>query len=304
MVSAWFAMKVLNQKPKDVKVFGYAFGRDDDWKKVLMNYFVNDKYVPMKDEVCFTDLSFNDGELDWARNKEKTSKWIWVDHHYSSVKFPADEIFDEVRKDPSEDVCAGDLAFDWFSEFNEVEDVHIEWRDAAHDRDLWINSNRELGMKMEMVIKGVIWERNHEAFIRNMDKGIDWILNKYDDLCKRGLRKYDKSCQLANNTMFVDNYKSFKVIVSYVDGSPSDVADTLYTSNNDIIALINMYTPNMILNLRARRDDVDLSKIAKECFSGGGHKKAAGGKLNKYQLAGGSSGIADTIVDGLTSQWR
>ena len=256
------------------------------------------------ESVIFTDLSFKKKELDWAREVKRIGKWLWFDHHKSSADFNHEGVFDEVFLDLSGDVCAADLTYYWLQRQGGMKDESTldEWCGVAHDRDLWINSDRDRNMKLDMVVRTCIKERRIPDLLGAMDLGVDHVLKFYNEFWKAGMVEHRKSLELAKNTFFVNNFVDFNVVVFYVGASASDVADAMYQTDKDVIAMVAVFPPNAVVNLRTKRDDIDLSKIARHLFDGGGHAKAAGGRLNRH-FAGNFREISDMIVWGMEEQW-
>ena len=304
IVSAYFVMKGTGQLPTDVRAFSYSVERDGIWQSMLAKQ--------PRGEVIFTDLSFKRNELDWARGIEKERRWLWFDHHKSSLDFDHKGVFDQVFIDASGEVCAADLTSEWlldqevaWGELANAERFEIinEWRAVAHDRDLWINNDRNRNMKLDMVVRACIKERRIPHLLEAMDLGIDHVLKIYNEFWKQGMVDYKKSLELAKGTFYLNDFSDFNVVVFFVGSSASDVADSMYKTDKDIIAMVAIYPPNAVVNLRTKRDDVDLSIIARRLFDGGGHAKAAGGKLNRH-FAGDFREISDMIVWGMEEQWE
>ena len=312
-MSAYFVMKGTRQLGTDVRTFSYAGDRDGIWKTLLRKHYATNKLFQTThaESVIFTDLSFKKKELDWAREVKRIGKWLWFDHHKSSADFDVEGVFDEIYLDLSGDVCAADLTYDWL--FNqstardelandERREIVNDWRAVAHDRDLWINSDRDRNMKLDMVVRACIKERRIPYLLEAMDLGIEHVLKFYNEFWKAGMVEHRKSLELAKNTFFVNNFVDFNVVVFYVGASASDVADAMYQTDKDVIAMVAVFPPNAVVNLRTKRDDIDLSKIARHLFDGGGHAKAAGGRLNRH-FAGNFREISDMIVWGMEEQW-
>ena len=306
IVSAYFIRQFAindTESPSvpEVITVSYKDDRDKMFKSLLDDRIIKRgmKTAP-KGPVYFTDLSLTPGELEWARGKKKSSKWYWFDHHLSSLEFDPEGIFDEVFLDTEGEHCAADIVYDWLTYEQGYDSEQLaplaEWRYFAHDRDLWINQARELNMKLDSVVRQAIYKGKLDSLFKVMQKGAEEVLQRFRSEWEYMEKRYHKSVELAANTSayYPHINTEYPIVVAYVSGNSSDVADTLYRSNTDIIAMIDIIPPNVILSLRSKRDDVDLSKVAK-AFNGGGHLHAAGGKLDGDNLVGGYQHIVEKI---------
>lgn len=267
-----------------------------------------------EDPVIFVDMGFENNDLEFARGRRKSSEWIWIDHHTSSRKFNG-EIFDSIMFDDSGEVCAADLTYEFVQKrdgFVGVKgralDSIYEWLERAHDRDLWINKERELNRKLDAIVKyktksdrngGFSWL---EQFIQyDMPNGVDFVLSKNADVWKRAEERYQKSLEFAQNTKFHISHYHFPIMLAYASSHISDVADEMYDSGEDIICLLNAYPPDVSVSMRCKRDGIDLLEVAHD-LGGGGHRQAAAFVANPELLKGGYEGLANSIKKCLYKQ--
>lgn len=299
ITSAFFWKLAYGIKADNIFTINYSENRDSEIKNLILGI----SPPPM---VMISDLSFGMGELEWARGIDK-DYWVWFDHHQTSLEFStfATDIFNAIYI--KTDRCAAEIVWNCVMEDRpEVLDGMEEWVKIARDRDLWINSNRTIGMKLNMVVGKCAYQGALGNLFIVMEKGIDFVLKEYRDFWMNGMANYHKSRELA--LRMKRRYEvpfstgCFPIVVSYVGSSISDVADAMYEDGNEVIALINRIPPNMVINLRTKRDDIDLSLLANSMFNGGGHKKAAGGKLTVDMLVDGYSGILNQIREGISKQ--
>ena len=120
------------------------------------------------------------------------------------------------------------------------------------------------------------------------------MLVKHPEWWQDEVEAYAKSVKLALATSSVIKVADLNVAMAYISGFGSDVGEALYSQEEivDTLVMIQPMTDCLALSLRTRRDDLDLSIMAKELFAGGGHKQAAGGKLAEQHLKGGYDRIA------------
>ena len=125
------------------------------------------------------------------------------------------------------------------------------------------------------------------------------IIKQFQSYWEAGMRAFENSVQTAKNTLarhtFVAQLNEIPIVTCWITGQGSDVADTLYESGDEIIVMLQLFPQNVGISLRTKRDDVNVAEIAK-AFAGGGHPKAAGGKLSCGDLMGGYEMIVQKIA--------
>lgn len=308
-VSAIVASRIYNIKLNtgSIYVFSYESNRDELFKVLLDPQLqVTDSLVSNVDPVVFTDLSLRLGELEWARNKPKRSKWVWYDHHISSEDFDPEGIFDQVNLYTKDDKCAADMLYEEYKivfHNRPVDPILRSWVELAHDRDLWINDLRDQSVPIDKLVKYKLYNKSDyiKLMVRAMDETPLQIISSEMKIIERAMGSYYRSVDTAKATVQIYDKGRVPIKVAYITGDASDVAEELYEGIDwSIIAMIQVRTDGVSISLRTRRKKagnqiVDLADIAKQFFSGGGHQQAAGGKLNASHLSGGFNAIARDI---------
>ena len=303
LVSALLAMEISGQKPNDVHFFSYEPDRDEKWNSLLVHH--KSSFQMSDDDVWFVDISLRPGELEHARGlPHKASRWHWVDHYKSSLEFNPAGIFDEVYLKTEGDECAADILWTQLlirciEQSNSTRRNLKQWVEVAHDRDLWINKNSERNMKLDMILKAHLRRGSTINLLKRCqiccpktaisDHISDW---------QEGMKAFENSCKTAQSTSTVVirvNPPHIPVSIAWITGQGSDVADTLYETGDEIIVMLRLFPENAGISFRTKRDDIDLSQVAK-AFGGGGHPQAAGGKLEHRHLMEGYSVIVADII--------
>ena len=289
---------------KDVFTIGYRTDRDNVIEKMTEGYLQSNRSMMYSaNPLYYLDLSFRPEEFEWARNKKKKNHWIWIDHHISSNDFDPKGVFDEVHLDTEGGSCAADICWKAYEDIVKADNNLMEWRQVAHDRDLWINEYKDMNMKIDMVIKYHINKLGESHSIVNQ---LLETMAKYPpkifvmttaNIWQIEWKKYIDSKTMALTTgQVLGNDEGQKVFIGYCTESPSDVSEDIFEVHNpDIVALITRSKADINISLRSR--EIDVESIAKGAFAGGGHRLAAGGKLETKHLSGGYITIYKAIRD-------
>lgn len=290
-VSAMIVVTAKKISSTTIHTVSYGENRDELFKKWLMSQLTPlPSHTIMKtanEDVYFTDLSLSVGELEWARNKKKLSRWIWIDHHNASANFNSIGIFDEVICDFSGEKCASDLVFEYLFK-NNSNAVLKGWVSAAHDRDLWLNEDYQQGLNLDLMIRN--WLKT-KAFVNQLftcnQMPVRTAISLNQKFIRPGLESLEVSKNLADKTTEIFTKDEQKFVFAYVHGNVSDVGFHLYTKHglDSVIVMLHAIDDTMVINFRTG-GNIDVSKLAK-AFNGGGHPKAAGGKLLQSHLKGG-----------------
>ena|SRR3990167_1761545 len=300
-VSALLAMEISWQLASSVHVFSYEPDRDTQWKLLLSQFPIEPNY--------FVDISLTPGELEWARTKPGIlgnpgrQNWIWYDHHESSWNFNTLGIFGSVSLVTDGSKCAADLIAETYTANLDKFGWLGEWVAAAHDRDLWLNEKRERGMKLTMIVseankrasKNSAGFRDLLTQVQDGKLSPDEVIHTHSEWWQAGWKQYENSCAIAKRTTLRRNVGDLALVLCWVDGQASDVADTLYQTGDELVCMLQHFPKDTVISFRCRRDDVNCAELAK-AFGGGGHAHAAGGKLGLSHLAGGYTEIASHIA--------
>lgn len=250
---------------EDIHFFDYSDTRDAEWQQLLNGY---------EEDVYFTDLSLNPGELEWAR-KGKPGKWVWIDHHQDKG-FDPEGVFDDTLVDAEGDFCGAELTYTYLKGDDSALE---EWLQYAHDRDFLTKQNWEIVFPLSLL------SRVDVSTIALADGSPEEVLEQFEDVWRPSLEVYEEQLQGAKeNGKLFDGPVPVFVAFSNADFD-SDIADQLVEDgvcDAEIIVVMVEESPEeeqAKVGLYTKGEDVDLSKIADEVFGGGGHKKASGGKI-------------------------
>ena len=302
-VSALAVMAMHPITPKRVHHYSYASYRDDQWKKLLGgdNYGSKASLVADTEDVWFVDLSLREGELEWARKKQKPSVWHWVDHHTTSKDFQKpEEVFNHVELILEEGYCAADILFNTYLETGARPHPTLAvWVALAHDRDLWIREHAALTLELTMLLRIKGFQKGGWAEILEMAKIVQpaTMALKLRYEFEGEMKKYESSLKASNETAKVSEIAGIPVKLCYSSeaGYASDISEKLYETGDEVIIILHVMGDGIVTCLRTRRDDVNLADMAQSLFDGGGHPKASGGRLNAKHIQGGYIAIGRDI---------
>jgi oligoribonuclease NrnB/cAMP/cGMP phosphodiesterase (DHH superfamily) len=108
------------------------------------------------------------------------------------------------------------------------------------------------------------------------------IFNAYErDILEYELYRKGIDLQKSLENLKIVTTDKYTIGFVYASGDLSTLGNTICDKYNVDFAL--MINPNTnTVNVRSKRDDIDLASLMKTHFNGGGHKQAAGGKLDDY----------------------
>jgi oligoribonuclease NrnB/cAMP/cGMP phosphodiesterase (DHH superfamily) len=307
-VSAMVIVSAKNPAPDSIWWTSYGDNRDEQFKKWLMPQLTalpsNTVMRTSNEDVYFVDVSLNVGELEWARDVKKRSRWIFVDHHHGSADFDTKGIFDEVIHDFSGEKCASDLVYEYLYK-NTPNTVLKGWVDAAHDRDMWINEDYQQGFELELMLRHMLSTRTFVNYLftyNQMPVKSALALNR--KFIIEGLRSFERNKKLADNTTEVFTKDEQKFVFAYITGNASDIGYYLYNQHGreSVVVMIHNIDDRMVVNFRTC-GNIDVSKMAQK-FDGGGHPQAAGGKLTNEHLKGGYIAIYRDILKVIIEEER
>ncbi|MBM3214428.1 hypothetical protein FJZ36_05895 [Candidatus Poribacteria bacterium] len=290
-VCALCLLEALNLPTNRVRFLSYGVRRASAIESALRQSKADTLFV------C--DIGLSEEELDapWARDP-KTHR-VLFDHHETTAHMEL-SVFDEAHVDFEGSVCSSDLVLDYLKRRmpTRVGPKLMRWVAIAHDRDLWINNDRETGRRISWLLKEQIHDRLETAILTPSPEEFLW---KLQGQWKRGESLFEDAVACAHNTacLFTDTPLPMKI--AYVKRDTSDVADELQ-EGGQVIVLLNVFGQNVGISLRTDRVDVNVAQIARQCFNGGGHRAAASGFATREHLMGGYRTIRDEIAAALADQ--
>lgn len=249
--------------------------------------------------VCDIGLADDDMDASWATDPRLYR--VLFDHHRSTLDLNLDR-FDEVYVDASGDVCSSDLVFEYLQRRlpAHLEEKLRQWTALAHDRDLWINRDREMGQRVSWLLKDRIHQRLETALTASAPAE---FLKRLHGKWKRGEELFADAAACARNTAHLFEDGPVPVKIAYVKRDTSDVAEELQ-EGGQLIVLLNLFGRHIGVSLRADREDIDAAEIAQRCFGGGGHRSAAAGFLDTRLLLGGYRAVYEAILPILEEQLK
>ena len=242
--------------------------------------------------VCDIGLSAADLEASWA-NRPGLYR-ILFDHHLSTLDLDLDR-FDELYVDASGSVCSADLVFEYLRRRRLP--LHLEeklrlWTELAHDRDLWINRDREMGQRVSWLLKDRIHQRLETALeTSSPSEFVKRLRGKW----KRGQDLFEDAVACARNTAHLFEEGPVPVKIAYAKRDTSDVAEELQ-EGGQLVVLLNLFGQRVGVSLRSGLEALDMEEIARVCFGGGGHRAAASGFAETHHLLNGYRSIYDAVA--------
>ncbi|MDA1192840.1 MAG: hypothetical protein O3A46_14295 [Candidatus Poribacteria bacterium] len=290
-VSALCLVDAFDLPKNRVRFLSYGVDREKIIQQALEETQAETLYI------CDIGLSEEDADSSWMR--DPLLHRVLFDHHESTNSLDTSG-FQEVYVDTSGNYCAADLVYSYLERVvqSRITPRLEKWVALAHDRDLWLNQQRNSGRRVTWLLKEKIFDRldlaletaSPEEFIRA--SGGRW---------KRGEALFLDAVECAKNTMYLFDDAPVPIKIAYVKRDTSDVADELQ-DGGQLVALLNIFGTDVGISFRTDRDELDVSDIAKRVFNGGGHRKAASGFLATEHLVGGFRAIRDAIEPVLIEQ--
>lgn len=251
------------------------------------------------DTLFLCDLGWNEEELDTPWMTDPHLYRLLFDHHETTHRLDRNR-FHEVYLDTSGTVCSADLVLAYLRRQvpSRVTSKLLRWVAVAHDRDLWINQNRETGRRISWLLKEQILERLETALLTPSPEE---FLRKLQGQWKRGEALFQDAVLCAKKTSVLYTDTPVPIKIAFVKRDTSDVAEELQ-EGGQLIVLLNLFGQQVGVSLRTDREDVNVAEIARQCFHGGGHRAAASGSATKQHLQGGFDAIKEEIVAALREQ--
>ena len=266
---------IMKYKYPDIKLIGFDNGD------------VLDVKIAEDEEVIIADISLPMANMKGVSLKTK-GKFTWIDHHKSSMvaykHFIETEPF-EINIVHEIGVAACELT--WRTLFPDIPvpiavqllSAYDVWNKSRFDWDK-MTLPFQYGMKLDC-------GSNINNFNTNVFK-IDFETGDYNNLFQViynsgiSIAQYqkDQNTLHANIQWFEENVLGYKAICINDNTHTSFVFDSVYDENKHDMMLLFYYAKNRwTFSVYTSKDNVDCSVIAKH-FGGGGHKKAAGFKVN------------------------
>ncbi len=291
---------IFRSKDKHMKCFYHA-DLDGEASAAIVKLFykcskpmigMECKYIPINynhdfpfdtiqkgESIVIVDFSLQkDGEFE--KLLEITNNVIWIDHHKTAIEKHGDLDIKGIRRIG---MSGCELTWDYFCSDKPVPEV-IK---LIGDYDTWAFRYGDTTKKMHAALglydtspEGDIWEA-----------WFNWSLILKESILKdgRAVLEYRKFADIATikALSFYTTLDSYRVIACNRGLTSSSLFDSIPDNSYDIMAPFSFDGKQRTVSLYTKRDDIDVSEIAKKCgkeygTSGGGHKKAAG--YQTYEL--------------------
>ena len=251
------------------------------------------------DSVYVCDIGLDKSDLDarWARDEGLYR--VLFDHHDSTTELDT-SVFDECHIDTTGSFCSSDLVYEYLKPSMPpyMAEKLKHWVALAHDRDLWVNSDRQLGQRVSWLLKDRIHQRLETALTTSSPTE---FLRRLNGKWKRGEDLFRDAVVCANNTAHLFEGPPAPIKLAYVKRDTSDIAEELQ-DGGQVVVLLNLFGHQIGVSLRTDRDDIDVSKVAQRCFGGGGHRMAASGFAKPKHLLGGFQAVRDDVAAAVDEQ--
>ena len=274
---------------------------------------IMDKLEQNKDEKAFvliTDLNPVESVCDefYAKISQfENAKLLLLDHHQTGK--PCMDKYPWYFLDSSR--CATKITYDFFSEiFGKNEELSL-MVDIINSIDIWLSDSPhfELGKILMQIIanskelnrvmfskenldykfflltkaKEYFHKKNAHIELENATHFIkkDFFKEDFDDTLCNQISNYLVKILSKNKNNYQIQYKGYKGLLAYDIGNVSVIGNDFLVKNPEYDFFLEI-SPNKKISLRAN-NKIDVSKMAKEVFNGGGHANASGGMFISYK---------------------
>jgi len=247
---------------KETELFPFDYGEEFPW----------DKIAP-EDEIFMIDVSLP--RNDMIKLKDSVKNLIYIDHHISKINELKGVFFNGIQRDG---VAACILTWNYFIT-DDTDSLKIpEAIKLLGYYDVWkIDDN---------VLDFQYGARSLDTNPENQDLwSVLFVNNKFVYSIKetgRYIRKYQDKIDKKNilDFAFKTKFRDYSVLaLNKTTGSSLIFKDHPDYKNVDILMVFGWIGNKWKISLYTLKDDIDVSIICKE-FGGGGHKQAAGFKLD------------------------
>lgn len=259
-----------------------------------MKKIIESKEYEEYDEIFITDISVNEEIAELIDSiSELKAKIKLIDHHASVEwlnKYEWASVIPEKNEQP---ICASSLFFDYLTNENTAEETKAMYDLAYYtwlwDTWLWKTKYEHLNISEKAVKLNTLFNLlGVYDFINCIvnDKyyeDVEQLLLNYKLLLDIEEKRKNKYIDRKEYQLYSVDIKEYKVGVVFADNYLSELGNTLAERHPeyDFIAIISGST----ISFRScENSKLDLGKISKELYNGGGHKHAAGCPVSKEKL--------------------
>jgi oligoribonuclease NrnB/cAMP/cGMP phosphodiesterase (DHH superfamily) len=303
---------ITNRCFEDITFYNSNYGSEIDSR---IETILRKIYMEGSDDnlILITDLNLSMQQaknlVKGVENSPKNIELLLLDHHKTGQDC-ADE-YDWYYLDTSR--CATKITYDHFlAKGYEIAELE-RYVDIVNAIDIWQHESEhfELGKVFMRLVAGsreinrmLFSEQNSEYIFHSLENAMAYIDADephiaLDDAIHQIKKSYFLQNGRANNTLenliasfVVDmlsekkeqmavHYKGYKGILTYSIGNTSLIGNEFLVRNPEFDFFLDI---NGRKNISMRANNkVDVSKIAKELFGGGGHANASGGKCDSFK---------------------
>jgi oligoribonuclease NrnB/cAMP/cGMP phosphodiesterase (DHH superfamily) len=269
---------IVKKKYPDAKMIGYDYGQDLPMDK-----------IPLNEPIIMIDVSLPmSAMLDLARY----SGWklTWIDHHASAIKdfneftSGGESPFTAVLQDG---IAACEVGWKYLFPDEEMPTAvkllgeYDTWRNS--DKEKWDNTILPFQYGMRMICSSPetfpeeLFSNENEIGIFIADVHCAKIADNGQLILKYQKQQNERSAKFL---AFECEFEGLRAICINSGGANSQLFDSVYDEEKHDIMIPFAYTgKHWTFSLYTTKDAVDCSQLAKS-KGGGGHKKAAGFKLD------------------------
>lgn len=280
-LDGWASGAIVKHKFPEVEMFPINYGDEFPWDEINKN-----------DIIYMVDFSLKADEMD-RLNNFVDQNLIWIDHHIGAIRdyenHPMRYLAILGVRDSS--VAACELTWNYLFPNKKVPS-HVRLLSLY---DTWKHNDKEFDWNFieafEYGFKNISfdpkdpegWQSFNSGWKRFFDIA-DYIALLADYVIN--IAKDGKNIQHYIESRFESELKSRSFVVEWegyrclIVNSDSHVVNyitrsSLFSGRDVAINFNNVQNKYWVVNLRAVRDDIDLSELTKK-YGGGGHKSAAG----------------------------
>ncbi len=259
-----------------------------------------------------------------VENSPKNIEILLLDHHKTGQECA--DIYDWYYLDTTR--CATKITYDYFLDQGfDISDL-ARYVEVVNAIDIWLSESAdfELGKVFMRLVSGsreinrmLFSEQNNAYIFHSLEKAMDYIDHEKPHIAlDNAIHQIKKSFFLKNEDNTLENliaafivdmltqkkeemtvhYKGYKGILTYAIGNTSIIGNEFLVRNPEYDFFMDI---NGRKNVSMRANNkVDVSKIARELFGGGGHANASGGKCESFKDSFVYDKVKEQIQDIMT----
>jgi oligoribonuclease NrnB/cAMP/cGMP phosphodiesterase (DHH superfamily) len=271
-LDGWCSGAIIKKKYPSAKMISWDYGEP-------LPYIVFKEMFTQDEDVIMADISFSMPNMVELCQKVKTV--IWIDHHVSAIndyiQFTSDLIPSNLEIVLNAKVAACELI--WYHLFPQLEmpfsiellGIYDSWRNE--DIVFWDN----VIMPFQYGVRLICHDLDSFPIELLGFVCIDHFIRDGKNIIKYQDQLNKTQCQ---KKAFFTMFKKFKAICLNTGIFNSNVFKSIYNENDhDIMIPFQFNGRSWDVSLYTTKDNVDCSILAK-LYGGGGHRKAAGFKVN------------------------